>query len=916
MAHIFSKRKHKTKVYITLLITIIAVLVCTAVAFADGDSTTLDFEGFSIETSSTYPWTIYNGTCIQSGNAKQSNSVSVIKLTVVGSGVLTYDYRVYSSEVADETNPDSLLVSVNNEITTSTYYSSFTGQRYYGQTGWKSDYVVIQADDGESTDIYFAYKKNGSVDTSEDCALLKNISFNTGKATIEAASSNNVFGTVTGACEVFAGESVTLTAETKPGGKFFGWSVDGVYTENIETSYTIIAGKDTSIVGVFGSETDTVAQNRTTGIVYDCVSDALEDVDSDEVLILIKSSSLSNDAEIPSGVTLYVPYCEEYDADGSADGTTSDSYVFASENKTYSRLTINNGVTLDIKGTLLIGGVIGYPSQYYQGHTSGPHGRVTNNGTITVNGGSIDCYGFIDGSGTVEALSGQVNEPFVVFDFAGGNNCAQLYFNGQNSFMQYTMQNIECSLIIHDTAALSGYCNLYASSEFNKTDAPVPMIGGSVSAPKALIVLTSGATVSRTVNKSKCIAGATIKNDNQYGADIGQVTYLISGGASINKMDLKVWGFSISVPHFSIPYCWKYELTNGNYSIPDGCDIMPGGSMIVAGDATLTLGGRLYVLDGYKAGDMSGRCYPSSAELQNSGFSACGELVVDGEFIIGSAATFGGIIQTNGAGTVRVYPSSTVSSPKAQIGAEAYYDDDTCIMELNGRVRIGDSISSITPGQIYTATSGSEWTLESYTLVEYATDQSSTTQPTSGKYAKTKNNTYYIHAENETVTINQLMLGSFVADGHVDCINFVNMTYYDETDDTRTTASVATFSGGTATFTVSRTSAGSSYNYLVQYSIDSSAPITLQPDANGIYTIPSVTGLVTVTITSVKKGDVDLDGNVTVTDVTAMRRSLAGFEEITSILSLAAGDCDVDGHVTVTDVTSLRRFLAGYTNSL
>ena len=56
-------------------------------------------------------------------------------------------------------------------------------------------------------------------------------------------------------------------------------------------------------------------------------------------------------------------------------------------------------------------------------------------------------------------------------------------------------------------------------------------------------------------------------------------------------------------------------------------------------------------------------------------------------------------------------------------------------------------------------------------------------------------------------------------------------------------------------------------------------------------------------------GDVDLDGEVTILDVTAIQKYLAGLEELVAD-QLAMADVDSDGDVTILDATKIQRYIA------
>lgn len=869
----------------------------------------------SVTTGATYGWTRNNNTdTLISGNAGVSSSVSTLRITVTGSGVLCFMYRVYSGTTDDETNPDSLMISVGTEVTTSTSYKSFTGLRYYGETGWQNGTVTLDAGEGETTDIYITYKKNGSVNCSLDCALIKDITFNSGRTTVTAATSDATYGSVSGAGSFYAGEIVTLTATPQPGGKLFGWVRDGLFIDSTETAYTFTAGADTSVTAVFGSATLTSAQNRATGAVYQDLAAALEAASTGDTVWLVGDTTLTRNATVPEGVTLYVPYKAAFDAAGNADGTTADSANgFAAGAKTFRHLTVDSGVTLTVCGELLVGGTIGYPSTSYQGHTSGSHGRITNNGSILVSGGQIDCYGFIDGTGLVEAVTGGVYEPFVVYDFAGGNNTDKLYSADQNPFIQYTTQNISCTLTLHAAATYGAYCNLYAGSQYNKTTAV--LICAKTARPNAVLLLDAGATVTRVTDRAKSIPGGTTNDASSYGGDIYRTTYTVSGGAALGNMSMIIYGFDVSVSRMPVSYANAYVLTDGDYTMAKTWCVLPGGALTVASDATLTVTGGLLVLDGLINSGMSGRYYPSSARLSSAGFTTNGVLTVDGALTLETGSTFGGLIQTNGTGTVTVENGVTVKTAALQIGAPAYYDDNTCVMPLDGRLYIDGALTDIVPGTVYYGADGDTRTFEGYTVTEYASAQKSATQPASGKYTPYNNADgqvvgYTLYAGPETVVTNQSVVGGFslqqIVGGDVTVTVSVG-TCTDATDASKATVSEPVLSDGVIAFTVET---AQNYVAYVEYAYEGGSETVLTPDGNGVYTVTDTGVDVTVTVTCVRLGDVNRDGYVDSTDSLKVLNYATG-KEIPDTFAAIAADVNRDGYRDSTDSLLILNFATG-----
>lgn len=459
---------------------------------------------------------------------------------------------------------------------------------------------------------------------------------------------------------------------------------------------------------------------------------------------LLGDYTLEEDVTVPSGVTLLVPFSAE-DTSGYAEGTSSDSTRVSWVNEStylYDTLTIPEGKTLTVAGTLIVGGVQHHPSVSSQGHTSGAYSQVICNGTLEVNG-ALTVYGLIKGAGTTQLnASGTLSMPFLINDFSGGTNAKNLYYAGTFPFGQYATVNLQCKFVMQGGAALKGLASLYINTLKSIMTQTVDVIGATT----GLIHLPVGSTLTAVYDGSNCV-NQTVGNINL--SDFGKVKLEISGGASGGSFSIKygLSTFGSSGKYLNIPYNYDVTLTNGIYQLDCDCRIMPGAAITVAEDAVLNVTGGLLVTDGWIQNAKNGKQYPSSAVLKQHGFSQSGNLIVNGTLQVAENATFGGIVQTTQPENAKLEIASGASLTNTglqsgEIGSGSY-SNDLVTYDLSARLRIGQEIVQLAASTYYGDTADA-WVLPDYTMTYYPVAGDGNTGTT------------------ETVTINQQMHGTWM----------------------------------------------------------------------------------------------------------------------------------------------------------
>ena len=402
------------------------------------------------------------------------------------------------------------------------------------------------------------------------------------------------------------------------------------------------------------------------GTFYDCFDLGIAATGNNGVLVVYKDGTLSGSTgqssfSIPSGKTLLIPCDDAATVYTTSPRSTSNVYVTPTVFRT---LTIPENTTVTVDGAISVGGGIFGPSggSSGAGSPSGPVGRIkTEDGCRIVVNGKLYCWGYIFGSGAVEANSGAiVYEDFQFSDQRGGTAFSSINGNSQKVFpiSQYYVQNIEVPLTIHYGAKEIVYTALYIQGDLSAS--PTLISGDSTS----MFTLGSGASITK-----------------RYLKETDQLQIDIDGNVSLNKVTMKIY-VNVDSSNYVLPLSSNFvvNINSGTTSLNYDTEMLPGTVINIAEGAKLKVssGVKFYLFDSSEWNMSffypSGRINPvkriatgalaytrtQANSIFDSRIDVGGEISVQGSMYTSSGGA--DIVSTNGKGKVTFVTAPTASA--------------------------------------------------------------------------------------------------------------------------------------------------------------------------------------------------------------------------------------------------------------
>lgn len=413
---------------------------------------------------------------------------------------------------------------------------------------------------------------------------------------------------------------------------------------------------------------------------------------------------------LPAGVTMRLPYAAGAYGRTLAETTDDPSLFYADASRGTVALILGEGVTLNVYGTLSVGGIVGYKqsARPYQGQTSADHAILQLDGVLNVqSGGVLDVNGYIVGSGKTDVLAGGASKlPFIVKDYKGGTNSQNVYNAGFVPLNVYEMPNIQTDYTIRYGANEYAYAMLVALGGYNMAE--VCAIGA-----EGMIRPAIGGYVEKKTTRIENPRYAEASKNYEPPYEF-RTTLDLYGGATDGTLTLMSI-ISTEGMLMAIPYTYSaITLHDGDYAIYNMFKIMPGAKLIVEKGAQLTvknekagekeyLAGLIVYEDTFVEDHGSCTTFVNSKQLwypsQPNGKKEGGALIVNGTLNL--EGRFGGEI-TAAAADAQI----KVKSLQAHLtfsSQEAIYPNDELVITYaqSSSAAVNDGATVLERGNIY-----------------------------------------------------------------------------------------------------------------------------------------------------------------------------------------------------------------------
>lgn len=418
-------------------------------------------------------------------------------------------------------------------------------------------------------------------------------------------------------------DKYNLNAKADDGYVFLGW-LSWTKTDKTDKRYlstnnpeSIGIASDCTIQPVFIPE-DSAQFSVGSEVFYDLnAANAYALTQTTKTIVLIKSGTIPVDQyTIDSGVTLLIPYSSST-AVHTTKPINSDTVDIKADRSAYRTLTVPSGTTINVYGALNVDGQISKNKSL----PTGQYGLITLESGAKINlsgkdekgndkGGSLYCWGYINGDGLVIANSGaNVYESFQLTGWRGGGASQTIVGDaGKNRVFpinQYYIQNVEAALQFHYGA--KEY--VYASVEVT-----IPLIG------KQQYDVTTE-FISMNAGMFRLQPGCTFTK--KYIPATDRMLFEVDGDFTIGTMALNFTTIiSLKTEQYDLPINnnFSVDIRSGTTTIAPNQNIalLPGAKFTVSHGAEFKAESSMYV---YDRDEWIGKNYAYGGDLRVVGYS-------------------------------------------------------------------------------------------------------------------------------------------------------------------------------------------------------------------------------------------------------------------------------------------------------
>lgn len=386
-------------------------------------------------------------------------------------------------------------------------------------------------------------------------------------------------------------DAMEITAKGKPGYTFDSWYIydasgNVIKTDNKSCTLKYTFSEESSVVAKFKKGTFKVGYD-----IYEELDDAVAAAESGSTKTVVVSAdcSVSGTHTIPSGITLLVPFDDDYTLYTTKPGTV---YPGTDIHKPYCTLTLAENAVLNVYGSISVSSKINAVAGSIgdvitaNGSPSGSYGYIIMNEDSKINlksGSALYVPGYISGAGIITAESGSVvYETLQIMDWRGGSASSSMK-HGMFPFNQYYVQNIEPTLVINSGATEDLYVCVGAKGDANFAESK--LLGDA----NSYFIMSKGATVTKRYDKSK---------DN--------IVFDINGQVKVNGMTVTLpatlGSMSINSNDYNLPLTNNMMFNvhaNSNVEFSQDALLSAGTVLIIDANATVSVNSKtnLYVFD-------------------------------------------------------------------------------------------------------------------------------------------------------------------------------------------------------------------------------------------------------------------------------------------------------------------------------